>query len=177
MKKNITLFLVFLLASNFYAQSTISGLKIGYIDSEIILGQYSEAIKAKSDLDALVAKWKATLDSMATDYQTDIANYQKQSNTMTPEKQREAQQKILEKEQKIQNFRDQKFSQPNGEYFTQQDKIMAPVKKKIFDVIDQIAKEEGMKFVFDKAGDVVLLYADPEFDITYKVLDRLKRGK
>ncbi|MFA3782582.1 OmpH family outer membrane protein [Melioribacteraceae bacterium 4301-Me] len=176
MKKIIMLFLAFLFVSNFYAQ-TNSALKIGYIDSEIILSQYSEAVKAKSDLDALVAKWRATLDSMATDYQNEIANYQKQSNTMTPEKQREAQQKILEKEQKIQNFRDQKFSQPNGEYFTQQDKIMAPVKKKIFDVINQIAKEEGMQFVFDKAGDVVLLYADPQYDITYKVLDRLKRGK
>jgi len=33
-----------------------------------------------------------------------------------------------------------------------------------------------MKFVFDKAGDVVLLYADPQYDITYKVLDFLKTG-
>jgi outer membrane protein len=33
-----------------------------------------------------------------------------------------------------------------------------------------------MKFVFDKAGDVVLLYADPQYDLTYKVLDRLKTG-
>ncbi len=176
MKKSILFLLLFFFAAGIYAQST-NGLKIGYIDSEVILGQYSEAIKAKSDLDALVAKWKATMDSMATDYQTDVDNYRKQSATMTPDKQRAEQQKILEKEQKIQDFRDQKFSQPNGEYYTQQDKIMAPIKKKIFDVINQIAKEEGMKFVFDKAGDVVLLYADPEYDITYKVLDRLKRGK
>jgi hypothetical protein len=29
----------------------------------------------------------------------------------------------------------------------------------------------------NKAGDVILLYAEQQFDITFKVLDRLKRGK
>jgi len=33
-----------------------------------------------------------------------------------------------------------------------------------------------VKFVFDKAGDVVLLYADSASDLTYKVLDYLKTG-
>jgi len=34
-----------------------------------------------------------------------------------------------------------------------------------------------MQFIFDKSGDIVLLYADAAFDITFKVLDNLKRGK
>ena len=34
-----------------------------------------------------------------------------------------------------------------------------------------------MKFIFDKAGDVLLLYADPQYDMTYKVLDILKTMK
>jgi outer membrane protein len=54
---------------------------------------------------------------------------------------------------------------------------MKPVKEKIFKAIDEVSKEESMQFVFDKAGDVILLKADPQFDITYKVLDLLKRGK
>jgi len=33
-----------------------------------------------------------------------------------------------------------------------------------------------MKFVFDKSGDILLLYADAAFDVTFKVLDHLKRG-
>jgi hypothetical protein len=34
-----------------------------------------------------------------------------------------------------------------------------------------------MSFVFDKVGDTFLLSADAQFDLTFKVLDRLKRGK
>jgi len=51
-----------LIAATLYAQQQAApvstGLKIGYVDSEVILAQYPEAIKAKSDLDGLVAKWR-----------------------------------------------------------------------------------------------------------------------
>jgi outer membrane protein len=50
------------------------------------------------------------------------------------------------------------------------------VKKKIYAAIEKVAKEEGMQFIFDKSGDILLLYADEAFDITFKVLDSLKRG-
>jgi len=176
-KKYLVLFALLLITSSAFAQTAAPAVKIGYVDSETILAQYSEAIKAKSDIDGLVAKWKAQIDSMAAELQASYGEYQKQAATMSPEKQKEQQTKIVEKEQKAQQFRDQKFNQPNGEYFVRQEQIMAPVKTKIFNAINDIAKDESMQFVFDKAGDVILLYADQQFDITFKVLDRLKRGK
>ncbi len=175
MKK--VLLLILISAAVAVGQTQPFQLKVGYVDSETILAQYPAAIKAKSDLEALVAKWRQEVDSMTADLQQAYAEFQKQAQTMTPDKQKEAQQKLVEKDQKIQQFREQKFSQPNGEYFVRQDQLMAPVKEKVFDAIEQIAKEEGMHYVLDKAGDVVVLYADPQFDITFKVLDLLKRGK
>jgi outer membrane protein len=178
--KRITLFALIIFSTALFAQTTQTpapSLKIGYVDSEVILAQYPEAIKAKSDLDGLVAKWKKEVDSMTTELQKSYADYQKQAKTLKEDALQKMQQTIVEKEQKVQQYRDQKFSQPNGEYFTRQDAVMKPVKAKIFKAIEEISKEEGMQFVFDKAGDVVLLQADPQFDVTYKVLDRLKRGK
>lgn len=176
--KKIILFLVIVFAAiNTLTAQQPTFVKVGYVDSEIILAQFSEAIKARSDLEGLVARWRTQADSIQTDLQTSYADYQKQAATMTQEKQREAQQSILEKEQRLQQFREQKFAQPSGEYFVRQEQLMAPVKQKIFASIESIAKEEGMHYVLDKAGEVVVLYADSQFDITYKVLDRLKRGK
>lgn len=177
--KRIILFALIVFSTTLFAQTQAqtTPLKIGYVDSEIILAQYPEAIKAKSDLDGLVAKWRKDLDSMGTELQKSYADYQKQSQTMKPDELQKAQQKVVEKEQKRQQYQDQKFSQPNGEYFQKQEQLMKPVKAKIFKAIDDVSKEENMQFVFDKAGEVILLKADPQFDITYKVLDLLKRGK
>ena len=83
---------------------------------------------------------------------------------------------MLGLEQRIVEFRRQKFSQPDGEIYVKQEQIFAPVKTSIYASIEKVAKEEGMKFIFDKSGDILLLYADSAYDITFKVLDQLKRG-
>jgi len=172
-KSYIIAIVLLVLSSSVFAQTP---LKIGYVDSEVILTQFSEAIKAQGDLDALTSKWSAQLDSMTVNYQKSIADYQKQAETMKDAQKLEAQQKIVKMEQDIMDFRRAKFTQGTGEIFKRQEEVFAPVKTKIYDAIQKIAKEEGMQFVFDKSGDIILLYADSSFDVTFKVLDRLKRG-
>jgi len=171
-KKYSLIFFLIILGTT-YPQTN---LKIGYVDSEVILSQFSEAIKAQGDLDAITNKWTSQLDSMTQTYQASIQDYQKKAETMPDDKKLEAQQRIIRMEQEILEFRRQKFQQGTGEIFKKQEEVFAPVKKKIYDAIRKVAKEENMSFVFDKSGDILLLYAEEAFDITFKVLDTLKRG-
>ena len=178
--KRIILLVLFIFSGALLAQNQTAQqipIKIGYVDSEVILAQFPEAIKAKSDLEGMITKWKKEVDSMSTDLQKSYADFQKQAQTMKQEDAQKKQQQFVAQDQKIQQYQQSKLGQPNGEYFQKQDQLMKPVKEKIFKAIDEVSKEENMQFVFDKAGDVVLLKADPQFDITYKVLDLLKRGK
>ncbi len=176
--KAVKILLVVLIASvSIYAQND-QVKKIGFVDSEVILSQYPPAIKAQSDLDGLVAKWKTQLDSMMTAYQSELATLQKQFQSMAPDKQQEAQQKMAKKEMEYQQFQQQKFGQPNGEVYVKNQTMLQPVKEEILKGIEEVAKNEGMAFVFDKNQTLpVLLYGAEEFDITFKVLDHLKRGK
>lgn len=174
MKKYLFILTLVILTSATFAQTS---LKIGYVDSEVILKQLPEAIKAQGELDALINKWNDQIDSMGMDLQQKYADYQKQMNTMTEPKKQEAQQKLVAQQQMVEEFRRSKFTQGTGEIYRKQEELLKPVKDKIFATIELIAKEEGMQFVFDKSGDIILLYADVAFDVTFKVLDRLKRGK
>ncbi len=150
--------------------------KIGYVDSQIILTQLPEAIKAQSDLDAMTSVWSNQVDSMKLALQQQYADVQKQLATMTEDQKQIKQKELIEKEQQIYAFQNKKFGQPNGEIYLKQETIFEPVKKKIYAAIEKVAKDEGMQFIFDKSGDILLLYADEAFDITFKVLDSLKRG-
>ncbi len=175
MKKYLLLIAAMILGCNFMFAQTGS-IKLGYVDSQTILAQFPEAIKAQGDLDALTNQWGAHIDTLTANLQKDYADYQKQAKTMPEDKQLAAQQKLLQQQQEIDNFKKEKFSQPNGEIYKKNEEIFGPVKAKVYKAIADVAKEEGMQFVFDKAGDAVLLYGDPAYDITYKVLDKLKRG-
>lgn len=174
MKKTLLTFLVILAGATFLSAQT--PLKLGYVDSQVILTQLPEAIKAQGELDALTQRWSSQLDSMTAAYQQGLADYQKQANNMPDDKKLAAQQDLIKKEQDIVEFRRQKFGQQTGEIYLKQEEIFNPVKEKIYKAIEDVAKEEGMLFVFDKSGDIILLYADSAFDITYKVMDKLKRG-
>ncbi len=51
--------------------------------------------------------------------------------------------------------------------------LFKPVKDKVIKAIEDLAKELKYNFIFDKA-DGVLLFGDKEYDLTFKVLDKLK---
>lgn len=172
-KKNLMIVAaVLLMGAASFAQT-----KIGFVDSQLILQQLPIAIKAQGDLDALTNKWSAHIDSLSQELQNDYANYQKNAKTYDKTKLESEQKRLVTKQQIIDDFKKAKFGQPNGEIYKKNDEIFGPVKQKIYQAIQDVAKSEGMQFVFDKAGDAILLYGDPAFDVTYKVLDKLKTGK
>jgi len=172
--RSYLLFILLISTVTIFAQNQ---QKIGYVDSQIILTQLPEAIKAQSDLDAMTSIWSNQVDSMKLALQQQYADVQKQLATMTEDQKQIKQKELIEKEQQIYAFQNKKFGQPNGEIYLKQETIFEPVKKKIYAAIEQVAKDEGMHFIFDKSGDILLLYADTSYDITFKVLDSLKRGK
>lgn len=150
-------------------------LKIGYVNSVTILNQLPEAQAAQRQLDALMKAWSDTVDQMSQQYQQKVNSYTKQSAMMTDQAKQQAQQDLQNLQQQIMQYRQQKVAQ-GGEYDQQRDNLMKPIRAKVIKVITQVAKEQKMQYVIDKREDLaVILYADPSFDLTYKVLDILNR--
>jgi outer membrane protein len=92
---------------------------------------------------------------------------------MTEQTSAEAKAEITKLEKEIADYRDKKFG-ANGELFQKQNEVMKPVQNKVFTIIQQIAAEEELDFVFDRSGDIIFLYAKPDYDLTAKVIERLK---
>lgn len=175
MKKYFLIITILLLGYNFTSAQTTQ--KLGHVDIQKISEQLPEAIKAREDLEALGNQWQNQLDTMTVSYQKAVADYQKQVNTMKEDQKKKIQQQIIGQEDAIRKFQQDKFAQGTGEYYKRQDAMLKPIKDRIYKAIEEVAKAEGMQFVFDKSGDLVLPYADSSFDITYKVLDKLKTTK
>jgi outer membrane protein len=159
------------------AQGKETPPKLGFVDSQVIIQQYPEAQEAQRRIQTSVQQWQEQIDTMAKAYQSQLEEYDKKKAMLNEQAKLAEEQKLLGEQQKIVDFRNKKLGQ-GGELQQLQEKIMTPVKDKIIKAISAVAKEEGMAFVFDKGAEVpVLLYGETKFDITFKVLDRLKRGK
>ena len=174
MKKAIFLTILLLASVSLFAQTQ----KIGYVNTQTVMEQYPAAIKAQSDLQALVTEWRTTLANMQKELQNIAQEYQKKESTMNEKALTDARNDLLRREQEIQQFNNQKFNTQSGELVVKQTELMKPIEKKILEVVELVAKEEGMKFIVNKTDvNTFFLFADPEYDMTFKVIDKLKRGK
>lgn len=151
--------------------------KVGFVNSNKIFQEIPEAQEAQHRLDAIVKPIQDSLETMQKDLQSRYDSYQKKEAMMTEAAKKSAQQEIIDLEQKYNMFR-QDMLGTDGELARKQEQILAPIKDKILKAIEKVAKEEKYNFVFDQTDQVrVLLYGDPNNDLTFKVIDKLKRGK
>lgn len=150
-------------------------LKIGYVNSATILNQLPSAQAAQRKLDALMKAWSDTVDQMSQQYQSKVDSYSKQSAMMTTQAKEQMQNEINELQQKILAYRQEKVGQ-GGELDQTRQELLKPIRDKVYSVIARVAREQHMQYVLDKSDQVaVVLYADPDYDLTYKVLDILTR--
>lgn len=156
-----------------FSSLTFAQLKIGYVDSDTIMEQYADAQDAEKKLDALIAEWKEELAKMDSEFKEAYDDYEKRKLIMSEQKRAETEKELVKMEENMSKFRQDKFG-ANGELFKNQEEIMKPVQNKIFNVIQEIAEEEELDFVFDRSGDILFLYAKEEYDITNLVLEKLK---
>jgi outer membrane protein len=153
--------------------TTFSQLKIGYIDSDTIMDNLPDVQDARQKLDALIQEWQNELKKLESELKTKKDDFEKRKLIMTEQTSAETEAEIAQKEKEISDYRDKKFG-ANGELFLKQDEIMKPIQNKVFNVIQQVAVEEDFDYVFDRSGDILFLYAKQEYDLTTKVLERLK---
>jgi outer membrane protein len=170
MKKSI-LFIVGILLS--FNVSLNAQLKIGYVDSDTIMDNLPDAQDARQKLDAVIKEWQTELAELEKNWKTKFDDYEKRKLIMTDQTRAELESELIKLEQEIAQYREKKFG-ANGELFQKQDELMVPVQNKVFTTIKEVAEEEDLDFVFDRSGDILLLYAKDKYDITNKVIERLK---
>lgn len=174
--KQLTFFIVIL---SILMIGTASGqaLKIGYVNSSKILQEYPEAIEANKKLDAMSKQWQAQLETMSRDLQQKYEDFQKKEPLLKEDEKRTQREDLIALEQRGVQFRQEKFGN-DGELAIATDSLLRPIKQKVMNIIQQIAKEEKIQFIFDRNEQImVLLYGEAKYDFTNLVIDRLKRGK
>lgn len=164
------LFVVLVFTAALFAQQP--ALKIGYVNSETIIKELPEAKDAQSKLEGILKGWQDEIEKRGKDLQAKYEEYQKQSNMLNESSKQAKQKELVDDEQKLNQYRQEK----QQELAAQREKIMKPIQEKVFKAIEKVAKEQKLSFVLDRATEVPVLYADPQYDYTFKVLDMLKRG-
>lgn len=165
------------LAALVLVPATFAQQKIGYVNSAKIFQELPAAQDAQRRIDALGKPIQDSLEAMQRDLQARYEDYQKREALLNDAAKKAEQQKLIEMERRMNEFRVQKLGN-DGELARETEKLLAPLRDRIKNAITAVAKEEKYSFIFDKTESIqILLYGDPAHDVTFKVIDRMKRGK
>ncbi|MCF4102481.1 OmpH family outer membrane protein [Gillisia sp. M10.2A] len=162
--KNLILTLVLILS----ALGTQAQTKLGTIDAEYILAQMPENSKVEDSLKAYNLTLQEDLQATIKKYETAVADYQANNTTYTEEIKKTKEGEIIGMENEIKNFR-QKASLLLQ---MKRNELTSPLYKKIDEAMKAVISSEGYTQILNVTTNG-LAYADPKFDITDTVLQKL----
>lgn len=158
------------------AASVSAQLKVGYINSDVILVKYEGAKEAAEKLNKEVARWEQEASKKQNELKILKDQIEKQSLLLSAERKKELEDSLQQKYALYQQFLQDKFGQ-KGEAYSKNEELSKPIVEKVNKIIEKIAKEESYDFIFDaRAGGLVYANAQ-KYDLTERVLMLLNKEK
>jgi outer membrane protein len=165
------LFLLLTLLATFVA-SSVQAQKFGYVDSEFVMGKLPSYAAAQQELNTISSNWQKDIENQKKDLEKLHRTYQAEEVLLTEAAKKKRQDEILKKEQEVRTYQNNIFGF-EGQLFKKRQELTKPVQDQVFEAIERVAKKKQLAIVFDKAGDLTMLYTNPVHDYTEFVLEEL----
>jgi outer membrane protein len=147
--------------------------KIVFVNQDTLLSKYEYAKDVTKKLSDKAAEAKNDIGSRAQAFQREVAEYQKNANTLPADQRQKDDQRLQREQQDLQNYQQNATAQFQNEQSTEAGKVY----DKVADFVKGYAKEKGYKLVltYSKANPTVL-YGDPTLDVTADVTKKLNEA-
>lgn len=152
--------------------SVANAQKFGFVDTEKILSQMDEYKKAQSEINRVSVKYQKEIEGMVYERDSLKAALEEERILLTEEMIQKRLIEIKGKDNKIKDKQRNVFG-PNGLIFLKRQELIRPVQEIVFEAIKVVAQREKLQVVFDKAGDLTVIYATKTHDYTDYVLEEL----
>lgn len=153
----------------------VQAQRFGYIDTDYVLNKMPDYKKAQDEINQLSAAWEKEIQDMSKKIEAMYSAYQAEQVLLTEEMKKERMDAIQKKESELKEYQKKVFGF-GGLFFLKKQELIKPIQDKVWDAVDKAAKQNNLAIVFDKAGELVMIYTDPRFDYTDFVLEELGLG-
>ena len=167
MRKFLFIFLTgFLLTSVSHAQ------KFGYIDSNFILSKMPAYNKVQQEMDKYAEAWQKEIEGMQQQVDKLKQDYKAEEVLLTEEMKQKRLAEVAKQEAELRDYQRKVFGY-EGMMFRRRQELMRPIQDEVFEAVEKVSKAKGLQIMFDKSGDLVMIYTNPVHDYTEYVLEEL----
>ena len=166
-----TLFLLLFVSifTNLYGQQVTTSEKIAFINSKELLEVVPGKVAATKSIQELNKKYKNELALMQNDYNNKYTDFLSNQNDLGESIKLRRMQELYELEQNITRF--MKVAQEDVQ--SQEQQLIEPLKKKLYDAIEQVGVEQSFVCIYDKANPAIAFVTPNAIDANALVKQKL----
>ena len=153
----------------------VNAQRFGYIDTDFILNKMPDYKKAQEEVNKLSELWEKEILAMSKGIESMYSSLQAEQVLLTEVMRKERTDAIKKKEAELKEYQKKVFGF-GGLFFLKKQELIKPIQDKVWDAVDKVAKKNSLAIVFDKSGELVMIYTDPRYDYTDFVLEELGLG-
>lgn len=169
MKKHILTAAACLLCMAGLAFTGAHAQKYAYVNTEYILSNIPEFAQAQEQVDNLSIEWQKELEEKFAEIDALYKQFQNDAPLLTQDMKNRRENEIITKEKAAKDLQKKRFG-VDGDLYKQRAELVQPIQDKVYTAIEKKAKQKQYVFVFDRADNAGILYADPKNDISNEVL-------
>ena len=144
-------------------------VKIAHVNTAEILDAMPDKAKAEKDLEKYYGELQSQLETMATEYQTKMQDYEANQATMSNLVKQSKEKEIIDIQNRIQQFQ----ANAENEFESKRAELLKPILDKIQTAINSVGKEKGYTYVLDLATGAAVFVADDAINATNDVKAKL----
>ncbi len=154
--------------------TTFSGVaqKFAFVDSEYIRNNIPAFTAAQQQLDKLSEGWEkevadgyAAVETMYKDYQAEVV-------LLSQDQKKKREEAIITKEKEVKDLQNKYFGM-EGELYKKREELVKPIQDEILKAIKEISVEGSYAVIFDTSTGSNILFANPKYDLSDQVLQKL----
>ncbi len=146
--------------------------RYAYVDTDYILSNLQSYDDAQKELNRLSKQWQNEIEQRYDAIDRLYKAYQAEKVLLTEEMRKQREDEIVRKEQEAKELQRKRFG-VDGDLFQKRQELIQPIQEEVFNAIKEVATGGGFSVIFDKSGQSNILYADPRYDKSDRVLSRL----
>lgn len=146
--------------------------KYAFVDSEYIRKNIPAFNSAQDQLDKLSKQWEKEVADGYAVVEKMYKSYQNDAVLLSQDMKAKREEEIINKEKEMKELQNKYFGM-EGELFKKREELVKPIQDEILKAIKEIAVEGSYAVIFDTAAGGNILFANPKFDLSDQVLEKL----
>ena len=146
--------------------------KYAFVDTDYIRKNIPAFTTAQEQLDNMSKQWEKEVADGYAVVEKMYKSYQNEAPLLSQDMKVKREETIIAKEKEMKELQNKYFGM-EGDLFKKREELVKPIQDEILKAIKDIAVEGSYAVIFDSASGGNILFANPKFDISDQVLEKL----